>query len=194
MPLFAAVLLAAPAAAADEEWTAPEPLTVPTIEYPVGATGVGRVAVRLTVRAAGDVTGIVILDANDLRFADPVSAALGDAVFLPARFRGEPRAVSVEFELEVAPPPTVVLPAVLRGQVLEQGTRRPLSGAEVIAVGADRGVATDGDGRFELDVAPGPVTIVVATPGFVPSRFAEAVSAGEMVEVVYRLRPEARSP
>ncbi len=194
LSLIAAALLTAPAVAADDDWTAPEPLTVPTIEYPVDATGIGRVAVRLTVRAAGDVTGIVILDASDPRFADPVSAALGGAIFVPARFRGEPREVAVEFALEVAPPPPIVLPAVLRGQVLEQGTRRPLSGAEVIMVDAVRGVATDGDGQFELEVAPGAVTIVVAAPGFVPGRFAEAVSAGEAVEVVYRLRPEARSP
>lgn len=194
LALCATVGLLAPAAAAAEDWTAPEPLTLPTIEYPAGATGTGRVAVRLTVRAAGDVTGIVILAASDPRFADPVSAALAGAVFTPARFRGEAREVAVEFELDVAPPAPVAAPALLRGRVLEQGTRRPLSGAEVVAVGAERGVSTDGEGRFELQVSPGPVTIVVATPGFVPGRFPEDVSAGEALEVVYRLQPEARSP
>lgn len=186
--------LASPAEAAEEDWTAPAPLTVPTIAYPEGATDVGRVAVGLTVRIDGAVTAVTILATSDERFASPVSAALGAAIFSPARFRGEPREVTVEFELDVPPPEPVEQPAILRGTVLERGTRRPLTGAEVIPVGADRGVVTDGEGRFELTLAPGPTTIAVAAPGFEPGRFAEAVSAGEALEVQYRLEPEARSP
>lgn len=178
------------------DWTAPAPVSLPVLSYPDTVTDnrIGLVELRLRVLENGHVTDVTVLGANHPAFARDVTAALAGLRFEPARFRGEPRAVTVEFELEFAPPDVVVLPAELAGLVRERGGRRPVVGAEVSWIGGPAGALTDSDGRFTLELPPEAVTVVVAAPGYRPARFPESVSAGERLVVEYLLTPEARSP
>jgi Carboxypeptidase regulatory-like domain len=66
----------------------------------------------------------------------------------------------------------------LSGWVLEASTGKPVAGATVRATGADgqRVVPVDEHGWFELPaLAPGPVAVDVAAPGYVPERFERAL-------------------
>jgi len=83
--------------------------------------------------------------------------------------------------------------AHIRGKVQGFGTALPLPGVSVEAV-TPAGVrifraVTDGDGAFDLVVPKGRWTIHVLHDAWSPFDAFEAVSAGDDLQVVYRLRP-----
>lgn len=187
----------ASAVAASPVVLAPAPLSEPTIAYPAEITDgrAGLVALRFTVTVAGAVTGVEVLAANHPAFVTAVVQALYATPFTPATMDGKPFEAAIEVELEVPPPVAVPVayPSLLSGTVYELGSRRLVRGAQIAVVGGAL-TSTGIDGRFSLEVAPGSVTIVVASPGYKKLRLQELLDAGERLEVVYRLQPEAASP
>jgi hypothetical protein len=71
---------------------------------------------------------------------------------------------------------------LLRGRVLEKGTRRPLAGASITLDAAPAG-ETDATGRFELSTRPGPHHVQIQLPGHevVNRRVEVTARAGEEV-------------
>lgn len=193
---LAVVVLAAAPVAAQDRWTAPEPLSAPSIAYPAGLSRAvtGVVELRFTVTAAGSATDFTVLGSNDPAFAAPVIEALRRVPFAPARKNGIPAAAQVEITIEVPIPPPPPPAAELRGVVYELGTRKRLAGAQVAVAETGAVTTTADDGSFRLALAVTTATLVVSAPGYELGRYAEAVSAGERLEVVYRLKPEGLSP
>ena len=77
--------------------------------------------------------------------------------------------------------------AVLRGVVVERGTRNPLAGVSVSA--GDQATFTDGEGRFELaGLPPGSVKVVALDPGHHRFETEETLEEGKALEVRYHLR------
>lgn len=73
------------------------------------------------------------------------------------------------------------------GKVLDEHGR-PLSSAQVVIEGTNRGAVTDSIGAFRLsDVAPGELTILVQIIGYEQDRRRLRLAAGESVQIVFEL-------
>src|SRR5207302_1206378 len=85
-------------------------------------------------------------------------------------------------------------PVNLTGLVRERGTRRKLSGIEVVAAG--QAALTDAQGRFELRGIPQgePVEVIIVAPGYQRFTARETIPPGEQVDVDYRLQPLHANP
>ena len=99
---------------------------------------------------------------------------------------GEATAAAAAGSPDAPTAPTVPL----RGRVLEMGTRRPLTGAAITLDGVPAG-ETDGDGRFELRVAPGRHRVQIQTPGHDTADHPIEVAGGAGADAVeiFRLAP-----
>jgi TonB family protein len=149
----------------------------------------GEVVLELDVSAAGDVVdGRVVKPAGD-GFDEAALEAARRLRFSPAEIDGKPSAVTLEYRFRFdAPPPRPPTPAVaiLRGVVVERGTREPLAGVAV-SVG-ERSAFTDREGRFELgDLAPGRVKVVALDPSHQRFETEEVLEEGKTVAVRYHL-------
>ena len=60
--------------------------------------------------------------------------------------------------------------AALTGSVVARPTGQPIVGATVTVEGSSATATTNGVGRFELTPQPGPLTLVVSAPGYLPMR------------------------
>jgi TonB family protein len=160
--------------------------------YPEQAKAEGRsgeVVLELDVSAEGNVLDARILLPAGNGFDEAALEAARRLRFSPAEVDGKASAVTLEyrFRFDAPPPPAPAPPAaVLRGVILERGTREPLAGTSV-TVGA-RSVFTDRDGRFELtELAPGKVEVIALDSHH--RRFAteETLEEGRALEVRYYL-------
>lgn len=202
--LLALLLLALPVAARAEEpaagvlTRAPAVVTPATPAYPedAKARGIsGEVTLELDVSAGGEVVAARVTKPAGAGFDEAALAAARALRFSPAEIDGKPAAVTLEYRFRFdapppAPPPVAV--AVLRGVVLERGTREPLAGVAVSA-GDQVSTFTDREGRFELPgLPPGPVKVVASDPAHHRFEADEVLEPGTTVEVKYWLRRSAR--
>ena len=201
--LCAVILNAAPQAPAGVLTRAPILKAFVEAEYPpdLAAAGVtGAVLLALVIDATGAVTQATI---SESRGRPALDAAAIHAVtrfeFEPAEIDGRPAAVEIAyrytFVLRPAPPPAqpAEAPVALLGRVLERGTRSAVAGATVEASGAV--AVTDLQGRFTLrGLAPGEVTVRIASGEHLPFSAEERVVEGEAREVEYRLRRRHYDP
>lgn len=161
-------------------------------EYPeeAKAKGIsGEVVLELDVSAEGEVQDARVVRPGGNGFDDAALAAARRLRFSPAEIDGKPSAVTIEYRFRFdapAPPPAAPAAAVLRGVVVERGTREPLAGVSVAA--GDRSAFTDGEGRFELaDLPPGKVKVVALDPAHRRFETEETLEAGKALEVRYHL-------
>jgi TonB family protein len=170
-------------------------------EYPAeaeAAGATGEVMLRLTIDADGKVSEAVVESPAAGPFGPRFDQSALDAVklftFTPARVQDQPVAVQIlyryaftlESTVEVKPAPGDL--GIVHGELLERGTRAPLSGFLVRLPGLQREAVTDDKGRFSFDQVPaGPVKILVEDPAFVALEDEEDVKAGEAVDVRYYL-------
>ena len=202
--LLALLLLALAVAARAEEpaagvlTRAPAVVTPATPAYPedAKARGVsGEVTLELDVSAEGEVVAARVTKPAGEGFDEAALAAARALRFSPAEIDGKPAAVTLEYRFRFdapppAPPPVAV--AVLRGVVLERGTREPLAGVAVSA-GDQASTFTDREGRFELPgLPPGPVKVVASDPAHHRFETDEVLEPGTAVEVKYWLRRSVR--
>ncbi|MBI5070107.1 MAG: TonB-dependent receptor [Deltaproteobacteria bacterium] len=159
--------------------------------YPPAARAAGRsaeVVLELELSAEGRVAAARVLQPAGDGFDEAALEAGRRLRFSPAEVDGSPSAVVIEyrfrFEAPAAPPPAPR--AILRGQVLERGTREPIPGALVAACGKT-GIS-GGDGRFALlDLPPGPCAVSLSDPGHERFVTEELLEAGKAVEARYYL-------
>jgi TonB family protein len=198
------LLLLLAAAATRAEDAAPGTLTrAPAVVEPATpespadakAAGVsGEVVLELDISADGQVLDARIVKPGGHGFDEAAAAAARRLRFSPAEIDGKAAAVTIEYRFRFDAPPPGPPPAqraVLRGVVVERGTREPLAGVAV-SVG-DASAHTDREGRFELaGLAPGTAKVVAFEPGHERFETEETLEAGKAVEVRYYLRPGVR--
>lgn len=195
----AAALVAVSAPAAEPP--APGALTRPPAvaeaaepEYPAEAQAAGlagEVLLELEISEAGVVTDAVVSTPAGHGFDESAVAAVRRIRFIPAEIDGKPAPVRIEYRVKFelkAPAPAPSPPLVnLRGQVLQRGTRLPVSGALVEAGGQT--IYTDRDGRFELAGVPlGAVKVRVVEPSHQRWEVEETIAPGQATEVKYWLQ------
>lgn len=184
---------------AQEALTPPRLIAPALAEYPQGAVGGARVLLQLDVDEKGEPQNVKVLSTPQEGFDESALAAAHKLRFEPARRGDKPIAVRIQYAFNFAPPPVAKpvareLPVNLAGQVRERGTRRKLSGIEVLA--GDSSAITDKDGRFELRGLPEgqPIEIVIAAPGYQRFSTRETIPRNEKLDVEYRLQPVYASP
>jgi TonB family protein len=157
----------------------PYPAAAPAHSDPVVVT------VKLTVDATGAVQKIDPVTPPQPIFDEAVAAAARTFQFEPATYGGNPVPVEITFTHTFLPPPPPPPPAetgpprrsVLRGKLVQLGTRAPVQGATVTATIDERSYSADADarGRFELPLPEGRAAITVTAPGH--NRFLQQESA-----------------
>ena len=180
-----------------QQATPPALIGKPEIPYPAGASGDASVTLELDVDKQGHVTGVRVLRSGGAPFDDAAMQAAREFRFEPGRYQGEPVPFQVTYTHHFrAAKPVVEAPrppprGKLRGRILERGTRAPIAFAQM-SCGTGRAEA-DEEGRFELDCAPGDVTVTATAPEHARSEFHETLRAGETVDVVYYVARTATS-
>src|SRR6185369_12404015 len=137
-----------------------------------------------------------------------VIAAVRGFKFEPGRFGGNPVPVQITFTHTFLPPPPPPAPpqapgdtgpartSVLRGKLVELGTRAPVPSATVSAIVGDRRYAADGDlhGRFELPLPPGTAKVSVFAPSHNPFVQQESLGPAQALSVTYLVERDRYDP
>ncbi|MGA8892944.1 MAG: TonB family protein, partial [Anaeromyxobacteraceae bacterium] len=146
----------------------------------------------LDVGADGRVEKAAVASGAGEPFDEAALAAARKFEFEPGRLTtGEAVPVTVTFRLRIqepAPPPAQ--PVKLTGFLLERGSRLPIPNVPVEARVDDRVVAraaTDGSGRFQLEVLETPFRVVASPPDHQPLDLLVQARPGELREENYLL-------
>jgi len=178
------------------------------VPYPPGAPPRADpvvVTVKLTVDATGAVQKIDPITPPQPVFDDAVVAAAKTFQFEPATYGGNPVPVEITFTHTFLPPPPPPPPAtdsgpprtsVLRGKLVELGTRAPVQGATVTARLGDRSYAAEADqkGRFELPLPAGALRITVTAPSHNAFRQQESLADKQALAVTYLVERDRYDP
>ena len=159
----------------------------------------GEVVLKLTLDAEGTVEQAEVIKGAGNGFDEAALDAVVQFVFRPAEIDGKPGSVQIEFTQHFVWRAQVVVDAgvaeplggVLAGQLLEKGSRHPVSGCTVWVSGGKNSFESDAEGRFTLTAGAGPVTVYARGSSHEPFEAEETPKAGERLEVIYYLTPKA---
>jgi hypothetical protein len=190
----------------------PRALSDTHVPYPPGAPEIDEpvvVTVKLVVDVTGSVKKVELVTPPRLPFSDAVILAARAFKFEPGRFGGAPVPVSVTFTQrflprarpnvpaaaaagEAPPPPGPALTSVLRGRVVELGTRAAIAHATVSALLGDRyySAESDADGRFRLPLPPGAARVSVYAADHNSFVQVETLTANQELAVTYLVERE----
>jgi TonB family protein len=178
----------------------PYPAAAPAHEQPIVVT------VKLLVDVAGTVQRVDLVTPPQPPFDDAVIAAARAFTFEPAKHDGAPVPVEITFTHTFQPPPPPPPPvpvdaapprtSVLRGKLVQAGTRAPVNGATVTAQVGGRRYEADADnrGRFELPLPPGAVKIIVTAPGHNTFLQEESLAGAQALAVTYIVEKDSYDP
>ncbi len=186
----------------------PRALTSTDVPYPPGAPEIVApvaVTVKLLVDTTGAVQKVELRTAPQPPFDDAVVAATRAFRFAPARYGGAPVPVEITFThtfLPRPPPAPVAADAgpattsILRGRLVEMGTRVPVTGATVSAVVGDRHYTVDADarGRFRLPLPPGAARVSIYAADHNPFVQKETLAPHQEVAVTYIVERDRYDP
>lgn len=191
----------------DDDLVPPVLLGEHSIPYPPGAPTITEpvtVRIRLRVDKDGRVAEVTLVSSGGGVFDAAVLSAVRKFRFLPARHKGEPVRVDIEFTQKYVPqdPKTAtstqdIPKAAIEGFVMERGTHLPLSGATVVASRGERKwvATTAADGWFQLDVAPGgTLDVRIVAIGCEPFRQKETLQPSTVLRVKYLVLRERYDP
>jgi TonB family protein len=199
---------AAPADAA-ASFEPPRALGDTGVPYPANApaqTAPVVVTIKLLVDKDGIVQKVDVRTPPQPIFDDAVVAAAHGFRFAPARYGGAPVPVEITFTHSFLPPPPPppVHPidtgpartAVLRGKLVELGTRAPVTDATVTAEVGERRYSVDADrrGRFRLPLPPGVARVSVYAPSHNPFLQQETLAGSQEVAVTYFVERDRYDP
>jgi len=188
----------------------PRALGETSVPYPDGAPAIAKavvVTVQLLVDATGAVQKVDLKTPPQPPFDDAVVAAARGFRFAPGRYAGAPVPVAITFThrfLPPPPPPPPLAPAdegpartsLLRGRLVELGTRAPVTGATVSALVGGRHYSVDADarGRFRLPLPPGRADITVNAPSHNPFVQQETLAPKQELAVSYFVERDRYDP
>lgn len=172
----------------------PPTLVQPSVAaYPADAGVSGEVELLLTIDDKGVVTDVQVQSSTGTAFTESAVAAAKHLVFEPATQGGAPVPVILAYRYrfeaplvaDAGPPPQY---GTLRGTVFTLGTREFVPLAQLqLEDGGITPVETDAEGRFTLQLPPGPRRVLVTASGHVKKVFKENLAPGQVVDVKYRL-------
>jgi TonB family protein len=220
MAMIRCVLLCASVAYASMAWAqppSPDPskaFTPPVahsadVPYPANAPAHGEpivVTAKLTVDPTGRVTHVEIVGEAHPVFDDAVLAATRTFQFDPATYDGKPVAVEITFTHTFLPPPPPVPPpatsggppvnAVLRGRIIELGTRDPVSTATITATVGEHTYTAEADarGHFALPLPAGDARVSVSAPGHNAFLQREQLARSQDLAVTYLVERDRYDP
>ncbi len=187
---------------------APKAVTETTVAYPDHAPAHTQpvvVRVKLRVGVDGHVTKVDLVSPPQPVFDDAVIRAAEKFLFLPARYGGKPVPVEITFSHTFLPPPPPPEPApdggpplvaVLRGKLVEKGTRVPVQGATVSVQVKERhyDASADAHGRFKLAIPAGQARITVHAVGYKAFLQTEKIDEKQELAVAYYVERERYDP
>lgn len=181
---------------------APELLEAVEAPYPealLAERPSGEVLLVIEIAADGSVPDVEVTQSSGIALLDEAAVtALKQFRFSPAEFDGVPGSVRVEYRYRFEPPPlppdqsTAEAPplVILKGVVLERGTREPLAGALVAVLEQELVATTDQTGAFEIGgLAPGQVSVRINVIGHRTFDTTVELRAGEVTEIKAYLWP-----
>jgi hypothetical protein len=187
-PLLLAALSAQALRAQPREVESPALLEWNAAEYPFQGLFRGieaDVPCDLRIIAAGAVERAECDQSEEAGYARGARDALRDAKFVPARVRGQPARAQVRFiyrflvnRERAGPHPAFVPFGEVRGQVLSQGTRLSVAGADIIAQGLGLVTSTDARGRWSMTLPRGSQVLVVIAPDYFRAQVRVEVGPG----------------
>jgi len=189
---------------------APQMLQFVEAAWPPGAEAAGitgaEVKLNVTLAEDGSVADAVVTAPAGNGFDEAAVEAVRQFKFTPAEVDGVPAAITLEyvyrFVLRPPPPPESAADggtpppppnAKLTGEVIARGSRSRVPGA-LVRCGdeAEAPEAVSGeDGRFLLEVPPGPCALRVVAQNFQPYQQDETLAPGETTEVKLYLVPRS---
>lgn len=186
----------------------PRAIGATDVPYPAGAPAHDMpvvVTVKLVVDVTGAVQTVTPVTAPQPPFDDAVAAAARAFRFDPARYGGAPVPVEITFTHTFLPPPPPpppptddgpALTAILKGKLVQLGTRAPVPGATVTVIVGERRYQAEGDlrGRFELPVPAGAARIVVTAPGHDVFLQEETLAEAQALSVTYYVARDRYDP
>ncbi|WP_342377204.1 TonB-dependent receptor [Myxococcus stipitatus] len=183
----------------DTQLVPPTLVTPSPAAWPEGLEGTpGEVVLELLVSTEGTVADIQVVAApQEPRLTEAARQAASGLRFTPATLAGAPVAVRLPFIYRFEPPaaPVPAATARLTGEVRARGTRRPVADATLFVDGSTEPVgAVDAEGRFAVELSPGPHKVEVRAPGHQPGQFEETLAEGQSLQVIYRLQPGRVNP
>lgn len=177
----------------------PDPADAPPHADPIVVT------VKLTVDPTGVVQQIEQLTPPQPPFDAAVTLAAKSFQFEPATYGGKPVPVEITFTHTFLPPPPPPPPvtdtgpprsSMLRGKLVELGTRAAVQAATVTARVGGRNYTAEADqkGRFELALPPGAAAITVTAPGHNVFVQKESLAATQALAVTYLVERDRYDP
>jgi TonB family protein len=180
----------------------PFPSDGPVITSPVIVT------VKIRVDKTGAVTKVDLVTAPQPPFDDAVIAAAQQFQFQPATFGDNPVVVEINFTHTFLPAPLPVTPppapgdtgpartSILRGKLVELGTRAPVASATVTVEVNGKTYSTDADnhGVFQLALPPGPAAVTVFAPSHLPFAQKETLADKQELAVSYLVERDRYDP
>ncbi len=164
------------------------------------------VTVKIRVDKTGAVQTVTLVTPPQPVFDDAVVAAAHAFQFQPGTYGDKPVAVEITFTHTFLPPPPPppIVPAdagvprtsLLRGRLVELGTRLAVANATVsVQVGGRTYVAEgDGKGEFRLALPPGAATVSVFAAAHLPFAQAETLAATQELAVTYLVERDRYDP
>jgi TonB family protein len=192
------------------------------VAYPkeaVGKSGDVQVALAVDLDDKGSVVGAAVLEPKTptgLGFEEAALTAAYDLGFEPAEIAGKPTAVQIiyTFKFPAPPPPKPEPPKIVEvekpkpvpvenfnGQLLERGTRIPMTGILVTVYRSDGETPvgfeniTDTKGAFHFfDLEPGTWKVRIEPSSYYPVRTSEEIVKGERTQVTYYVERGSYNP
>jgi TonB family protein len=199
----------APPADAAPQLEPPKAITSTDVPFPDNAppiTAPVAVTVKLRVDDQGDVKKVELVTPPQPVFDEAVIAAAQLFKFEPGRYGGKPVAVEITFTHTFLPPPPPppttpveqgpARTSVLRGKLVELGTRAPVASATVSAEVGGRTYSTEADekGHFRLELPPGNAKIAVYAPSHDAFAQQETLAEKQELAVTYFMQRDRYDP
>ena len=194
---------------AQPSFEAPKAITstdVPAPPNPPAITEPVKVTVKLRVDSQGNVVKVDLVTPPQPPWDDAVIAAAKEFKFQPGTFGGKPVAVEITFTHTFLPPPPPPPPttaeqgpprtSILRGKLVELGTRLPVASATVNVEIDGRRYSTEGDqkGHFRLEIPSGHAKISVYAPAHNPFVQEETIADKQELAVTYLVERDRYDP